>query len=525
MEWTTALRKWVMPSQHSMGNTQHTKNNVALLYKALERELHFSGESKNIDFYVSSLTEYNPYHNTSEIEDWLYSLNSEQHFSVQRIPLPELRKWNFHSSTGNLEHVSGGFFSIRGLKVKTNVGTISQWSQPIIYQPDVGILGIITKKIQGILYFLVQAKPEPGNINTYQLSPTVQATRSNYMRFHGGKATLYIEHFLGKKKTHVLIDQMQSEQGARFFCKRNRNMIVRLRDDEEIELGPYHRWLTLGQLHALLQKNNIVNMDTRSVISVINFNPECVTSLKPINPHSLRGVLESSFIVKKPINDFAISLIISSHQNSKPLHTTEKILQTIAQEKFKTTLERELIPLNEVNQWMRTPDEIFHNERKYFSIIGVRIQTRDREVTTWDQPIVQQQHPGIVGFITKEINGLLHVLIQLKMESGVMDLLEIAPTVQCITDNYTADDMPLYTEKFLDQEGCMVFVASHQSEEGGRFYKESNRNIILLTDQTFSEIEHRSFIWVSMRQLKEFIQFSNFINVEGRSLISCLKMT
>ena len=35
--------------------------------------------------------------------------------------------------------------------------------------------------------YLLQAKVEPGNINKIQISPTVQATRSNYLRIHGGK--------------------------------------------------------------------------------------------------------------------------------------------------------------------------------------------------------------------------------------------------------------------------------------------------------------------------------------------------
>ncbi|MBI2552407.1 NDP-hexose 2,3-dehydratase family protein [Candidatus Uhrbacteria bacterium] len=500
------------------------KNAIDRLYDELRQILHFSGESKNVDFYLSALIKYNPFNGTEEIEGWLRSLNSQQYFSVQQIPLRELRQWSFHPTTGNLEHASGGFFSIRGLKVRTNIGSVTEWSQPIIYQPDIGILGIITKKFHGILYFLIQAKAEPGNLNNYQLSPTVQATRSNYTRLHGGKSTLYLEHFLGDQPAHVLIDQLQSEQGARFFCKRNRNMIVRLRDDENIELGPYHRWVTLGQLHTLLQKNNVVNMDTRSVISEINFAPERVSSLEPVRASALRAALEASPLVQKPIFDLAVSLMISLHPNTTPLHTTEELLQKITREKCKIILERQLIPLNEVTHWPQTANEIFHEKKKYFSIIGVQIQAHDREVTSWDQPIVKQHHAGIIGFIAKEINGVIHFLVQLKMESGVMDLLEMAPTVQCITDNYTPDDMPLYTQKFLNHEGCAIIADSYQSEEGGRFFQESNHNIVLLADQIFSEAEPPFFMWMSLKQLKEFIQFSNFINVEARSLLACLKM-
>lgn len=498
---------------------------VERLYKSLQKALLFTGESKNIDFYISALTDYNPFNTTSQIKDWLSFLNKDQYFQVGRISLAKLRKWSFNKDTEDLEHDTGGFFSIRGLSVKTNRGGIRKWSQPIIYQPEFGILGIITKKINGILYFLMQAKAEPGNINTFQLAPTVQATESNYVRLHGGKKTPYIDYFLGQKKAQVLIDQLQSEQGARFFTKRNRNIIIRLRDNEDIKLTPNHRWVTLGQIHALLQQDNIVNMDTRSVISAINFEPEKSSSVAYVDPAILFGCLKNSAIVTKPVSKFGIMLMISSHSNSKTKHSMEDLLRKITSEKFKTVLERQLIPLGNVKGWIKTPSEIYHKDRKYFSVIGVRIKTENREVPSWDQPIIQQRQSGIVGFVAKEIDGVLHFLLQLKMEIGVMDLLEIAPTVQCITDNYILDDMPLYADKFIKKNNLVSLVDSYQSEEGGRFYRESNRNVILLADKNFPESEPSSFMWATLKQIKEFIKFNNFVNVEARSLLSCLRFS
>lgn len=507
-----------------MLNENQTRKEVDNLSKGLQKVLHFSKDSKNIDFYISALTEHNPFYSTQEIESWLSKLNNEKIFDVKHVPLAKLGMWKFHNLTGDLQHISGGFFSIRGLKVKTNMGTIPEWSQPIIHQPEVGILGIITKKINGILYFLIQAKAEPGNINTYQLSPTVQATRSNYTRSHGGKGVPYLKYFLTEKKDHALIDQLQSEQGARFFHKRNRNIIIRLNDNEKIQLKPNFRWMTLGQLQSLAQKNNTVNMDTRSIISEINFAPETPTSLDPPDSSGLKEIIKRSKIITNPTYEFGIKLALSSHPNSKPLHAMEEVLQKITAEKFKCVIEADLIPLNKVRRWKRTSLEIFHEEKKYFSVVGVSIKASDREVSFWDQPIIVQKDPGIVGFIVKEINGILHFLIQLKMESGVMDLLEIAPTVQCITDNYTPDDMPPYTDKFLNRRGFTTISDVYQSEEGGRFFQESNENIVLLANEGFSPKEPPFYMWLTLRQLKEFIKFNNFVNVEARSLLSCLKM-
>lgn len=498
---------------------------VQKLYRGLQKVLYFSSESKNIDFYISSLTEYNPFYSTSDIEEWLKMLSIPQYFDVKQVPLKELQQWQFNKETGDLGHVSGGFFSIRGLRVKTNMGKVAEWSQPIIYQPEVGILGLLTKKIHGILYFLVQAKAEPGNIHTYQISPTVQATHSNYMRLHGGKPTPYLEYFLGGKRTHVLIDQLQSEQGARFYRKRNRNIIVRIADDEDIKVGSRFRWLTLGQIHHLAQKDNTVNMDTRSIISEINFAPERVNALTTVDPKKLRNVLESSFITNKPMSEFGIQLAVSSHPNAISLHSIERLLQKITHRKYKCMIETQLIPLNNVDRWKRTDQEIFHEAQKYFSVMGVRIDASDREVRTWDQPIIKQKHSGIVGFIVKEIDRVLHFLIQLKMESGVMDLLEMAPTVQCITDNYAQDDMPPFTDTFLHRGRATTIFDVYQSEEGGRFFRESNKNIMLLVPKSFPIEEPDFYMWLSFKQLKEFIKFSNFVNVEARSILASIKMT
>ena len=266
-----------------MSNQSNPKNEAILLKKRLRKILFFSGDDKNIDFFISSLTEFNQHYTTNSIWEWLSLLNVDQKFNVEQIPLDKMRNWQFDDKSGDLKHDSGGFFSIRGLEVQTNWGDVNYWSQPIINQPEIGIIGIITKKINGILYFLLQAKAEPGNINTYQLSPTVQATRSNYMQLHGGKSTLYLEYFTKDTVAEVLIDQLQSEQGARFYHKRNRNIIIRIPDNYDITLGPNHRWMTLGQIIRLSQKSNILNMDTRSVISCISYEPENITSLSSIN--------------------------------------------------------------------------------------------------------------------------------------------------------------------------------------------------------------------------------------------------
>ena len=136
---------------------------------------------------------------SATIMPWFEGRRIAHRFRLEPIPFKELVKWGFDPETGNLCHESRRFFSIEGLRVKTNWGQVPEWEQPIIVQPEIGLLGFLTKRFNGVLHFLVQAKMEPGNVNMIQLSPTLQATRSNFSRVHQGRAPLYLEQFTDRR--------------------------------------------------------------------------------------------------------------------------------------------------------------------------------------------------------------------------------------------------------------------------------------------------------------------------------------
>ena len=176
----------------------------------------------------SLLTEENKFNSTEEIKAWIKRRNREVEVKIEKIPFDQMNMW--HSDVdGSVHHDSGRFFSIVGIDVRTDYGSNHHWRQPIINQPEVGYLGILTKEIDGVLYCLMQAKIEPGNVNCVQISPTLQATKSNYSRVHSGKSPNYLEYFVNTKPENIILDQLQSEQGARFLRKRNRNIIIKYR--------------------------------------------------------------------------------------------------------------------------------------------------------------------------------------------------------------------------------------------------------------------------------------------------------
>ena len=94
----------------------------------------------------SLLTENNPFNSTQELKDWIEKRNREVTVHVEQVPFSKLEKW-YCKDDGSIHHESGRFFSIVGIDVQTDYGINNHWRQPIINQPEVGYLGILTKEI------------------------------------------------------------------------------------------------------------------------------------------------------------------------------------------------------------------------------------------------------------------------------------------------------------------------------------------------------------------------------------------
>lgn len=461
-----------------------------------------------LDLIVSSNVESTPTSGgADEIIRWMDQLQHSIECRVELIPLKRLKKWYFDDGL-NLRHESGRFFSIEGINVRTNQGIVSQWHQPIINQPEIGFLGFICKKIDGILHFLVQAKIEPGNVNVVQLSPTLQATKSNYTQTHKGSKPLFLEYFVGHNKYKIIVDQLQSEQGARFLRKRNRNIIIEVSSDTIINLLENYKWLTLGLIKKLLRSGNLINMDTRTVISSLALSANA----------SFTGDICKCYN-NKVNNDLLLSMICGV----PTVNSMNEIISWFTNLKMHTDLTVDRIDVRKCSGWNVEEYSIFNDNRKYFEVVGADICIVNREVAHWSQPLVRHYESGIVGLIIKKIHGIYHLLIQAKMEPGNFDVLEMAPTVQCITGSYTKPeyDVP-YLDYFIGKKKTNIVYDSLQSEEGGRFYHEQNRYVVVEVDEK-DEIEmDERYIWMTLYQAKELIKFNNYLNIELRSLLASI---
>ena len=128
------------------------------------------------------------------LNKWILHQKKKNLMQISKINILDVLNWKIEDK--KIYNRNKNFFSIVPFQFKKNKNIL--WFQPLIVQKEVGILGIIKKVYKSIDYYLLQAKVEPGNTKGIQLSPTVQATKSNYLRKHGGKKTNYLNFFIRK---------------------------------------------------------------------------------------------------------------------------------------------------------------------------------------------------------------------------------------------------------------------------------------------------------------------------------------
>lgn len=418
----------------------------------------------------------------ARFHSWWAEQTERNTFEVRRIPFEDFDRWHIDPVSGDIRHASGRFFSVEGLRVRSARGAVKEWSQPIINQPEIGILGILVKRFDGVLHCLMQCKMEPGNINMLQLSPTVQATRSNYTKAHHGSDVLYLDYFLKPSRNgRVLVDVLQSEHGSWFLRKRNRNMVVEVTED--VPVAENFCWLPLDVIGELLRENNLVNMDSRTVLSCLP-----LTHGAP-DPHST-AQLQSWFTETCAAHD---------------IHT-------------------ERVPLGAVDNWYRLSDEIRHAQALHFRVVAVSVQATNREVSQWTQPMFEPCGIGVIAFVVRRVDGELHVLAQARAEPGFVDVVEIGPTVQYQPSSYP-DGRPPFADLVLRAPAERILYDAVLSEEGGRFYRAENRYVIVELDDGVPEQLPDDYRWLTFSQLSDLLAHRNYLNVQARTLVSVMRLT
>lgn len=442
---------------------------------------------------------------TEELLNWIKQLNKSTYVNISECSINDSSMWFYDDYNGEVLNRKRSFFSIKGMRYFINNEFITE--QPIIIQPEIGYLGIICKVIGGVLNFLMQAKIEPGNVNCVQISPTIQATKSNFMRAHGGKLPQYFECFEKSYRYNVIYDQIQSEQATRFYKKRNRNMIMLV--DGDIEVYPNFKWMTLGQIKKMMEIDNLVNMDTRTVLSGLPFNLELISSSQLEEIQSL----------------FKDKYLYSSIFMAEPAESMMNILKKINNYKMFKNVIVTTVPLNQLVDWNVDEYGITCKKQADFMVRYYDIEISGREVRKWTQPLFKAIGIATFGMITKIEDGTRKFLVKIKPEIGSFDIAEIGPTIQWEATHYLYNDDPiekLFRKRVEQRKGIITDVVL--SEEGGRFYHEQNRNVIIEVPDTDLTDLPMEYAWTDYKTLNYFIQVNNCLNIQLRNLLSLLKI-
>lgn len=179
----------------------------------------------------------------------------------------------------------------------------------------------------------------------------------------------------------------------------------------------------------------------------------------------------------------------------------------------------DLIGLDQVRDWSRDAQgNVRHKSGQFFGVEGVRIESGDlREVKSWDQPIYTQPDGGILGLIARETaeNGI-EFLLHAKAEPGNIGILQLGPSIQSTWSNIRrahAGKRPPMVEVLTAEAGVRIVYRAEHNEEGGRFWRKSNDNVVaFLDDERVIETDTTMFCWASLSQIKELALMDNVLS-------------
>lgn len=419
--------------------------------------------------------------------NWLAKINENSQLKVSEVSFEACRNWQIDGET--MRHETVMFFSVVGLRVCDDKA-VSEQHYALIDQPEVGWLGFLVRQGSVGIEWLVQAKTEPGNISATQMAPTIQATRSNYRRVHGGKPTKFLDLFENGKS--FLSDGPHSEQGTQFLWKFNRNSVLALPKSHDPELNRFGNWnwITSTVLRILLAHDYTINTDARSVIAT--------------GPWLLLAGQE-------PL--FSASILATSYRRPAERHQLLLLAARIKPASQRYVPRWEPTPLNELIGWEMN-DYALLNPQGEPILRCYEINVKGREVANWCQPfILQDKQTDHVLYMRTSRRGA-EFFLRIYEEVGFGGRREYGPSLHSQYD--TPEEMNTWSEIDNTTELCSL----DQSDEGGRFMAAAARYRIVLTKNVAPRVQYPFGVWVNLAVLEKLANSPGHTTNELRTLIS-----
>jgi dTDP-4-dehydro-6-deoxy-alpha-D-glucopyranose 2,3-dehydratase len=412
---------------------------------------------------------------------WLQRYRAALTFDESTIDFADSDQWLWDEHKAVLSHRNGKFYSIVGFGKDRE-------SRPLIDQPEVGTQGFVVCEFDGELQILAQARTEPGNLHVVELGPTIQATWSNYSRAHAGRKTLLLDlfHEHDRDDVTVLADVVLPELGSFFFRKYNRNILISVASPEGFASERF-RWIPLSTMIELFQHDHVINNDARLVFGLL-----------------IKTMVQSQLVVR-------------SSARTDLLNALRK-----KQRQWKDDVER--IPLDQLTHWTIGDREITPCDDAGYKVIQLRVRASDREVTRWDQPMIQTLNTGLVLLMIRRVDHRYEVCLEFKFDLGNEKGVLLGPSLT-LSNVACLDRHPEIHAACTDQSAMPV--ASHRcSEEGGRFYRSINEYRVVdvsnVDTAAMNEPLSNSHTWVDLDVAIDLYDANHVMSDDCRGVLSVL---
>lgn len=291
---------------------------------------------------------------------------------------------------------------------------------------------------------------------------------------------------------NAVYDIAQSEQGTRFLHKRNRNVLVCTEHDEPVP--PTHRWLDIDRVLDLVGQSYFVNTDARSVLVCAPWRQ--LVNRVPFSRYR---------------HGFGTELMMSAQSSSRhiPLDQVRARIRNA-----RTTVKAPtLVALQDLRSWDFNDDGLVPVHREDLRIRQIRVTVSGREVPAWDQPIIDSGCEGRVDLVCGRLGGVLHFLFRARAEAGLHEKIELTPTL-VVEPGDRAGAVP------GAQWSGTVVAECCQSEEGGRFYRDTNRYRIVDIGEA-SDADRLAY-WLTLGDIRQLLDEPGWLTNEARSALSLL---
>ena len=176
------------------------------------------------------------------------------------------------------------------------------------------------------------------------------------------------------------------------------------------------------------------------------------------------------------------------------------------------------IKVNELKDWSSdSGGNLFHKSKQFFGVMGIKVTgANEREIASWDQPILTQKHGGILAILMREKkSGIIEFLLCARREPGDTKI-KLCPSFSATQSNINlahGGKKTLLSNLIFNHKKSNLIAKTIHYEEGARFWQKSNQNLIIRVAKNDQlKINNKSFIWLNLSQIKKLNLTNGVIN-------------